>query len=99
MRTVGPILLGALALMLAAVGSAQAQKSNAPGASQAGRSLSLEGNAQDSVSQSHTLFQIGGVGVHLWSPVEPPYDSHANRNFAADPLWEAGMGTSQSSGW
>ncbi|HEX2941821.1 MAG TPA: hypothetical protein VHO91_12300 [Rhodopila sp.] len=34
-----------------------------------------------------TLFKIGNLPVVLWAPVQPPYDSRANRNAAANPLW------------
>ncbi|HQT76784.1 MAG TPA: hypothetical protein PLD10_06990 [Rhodopila sp.] len=33
------------------------------------------------------LFTIGNLPVVLWAPIQPPYDSRANRNNAANPLW------------
>jgi len=33
------------------------------------------------------LFSIGNLPVGVWAPVQPPYDSRANRNNAANPLW------------
>ena len=36
------------------------------------------------------LFNIGGIPVDVWAPVEPSYDARINRNLASDPQWEAG---------
>lgn len=36
------------------------------------------------------LFDVGGIPVGVWAPVEAPYNSRMNRNLASDPLWEAG---------
>jgi hypothetical protein len=33
------------------------------------------------------LFTIGNVPVTVWAPVQPPYNSRANRTGAANPLW------------
>jgi len=33
------------------------------------------------------LFTIGNIPVTVWAPVQPPYDSRANRTGAANPLW------------
>jgi hypothetical protein len=33
------------------------------------------------------LFSIGNLPVGVWAPVEPPYDSRANRTAAANPAW------------
>ena len=30
---------------------------------------------------------IGHLEVHLWAPMELPYDANMNRTFAADPVW------------
>lgn len=40
------------------------------------------------------LFKLGNMPVGVWAPVEPPYDSTANRNNAANPLWYAATSTS-----
>jgi hypothetical protein len=45
------------------------------------------GQGPGSLQESPPLFRIGGLPVHLWAPVPPPYDSSANRNLAADPVW------------
>ncbi|MDR3534894.1 MAG: hypothetical protein P4L71_00215 [Acetobacteraceae bacterium] len=42
--------------------------------------------APQSAQQSRPLFMLGSVEVHLWAPIQLPYDPHANRNFAADPF-------------
>lgn len=34
------------------------------------------------------VFSIGGMPVRVWTPVPPPYDVTADRNGAANPLWD-----------
>jgi len=100
MKMIGAVMLGASILLLATASPSYAQKPRVLNARQVGPTQSLQGSTEGSVPQSQPLIMIGaGVGVHLWAPVQPPYDTHANRNFAADPLWEAAIGTSQSSTW
>ena len=104
MKTTGVVMLGALALVFAAAVPAPAQKPRPLNASQVGQTQALQGGVQGaiggSVAQPRPLFMIGkDVAVYLWAPVAPHYDSHANRNLAADPLWEATGGTSQPSAW
>lgn len=33
------------------------------------------------------LVTVGGFVVHVWSPMEAPYNTDADRNLAADPVW------------
>jgi hypothetical protein len=48
-------------------------------------------NVELSSRQSATpLFTIGGFEGHIWAPVKPPYNTEADRNLAADPMWQAG---------
>ena len=42
------------------------------------------------VLQTRPLFTIGGVGVHVWAPVPPPYNAEANGVLAARHLSGAG---------
>jgi hypothetical protein len=42
-----------------------------------------------SETQSPPLFTVDGLGVHVWTPVEPHYDSADNRDPAGEPLWGA----------
>jgi len=30
---------------------------------------------------------VGGFVVHVWAPMEAPYNTDADRNLAADPVW------------
>lgn len=39
------------------------------------------------------LFKIGNLPVAVWTPVERPYNRHADRNFAANPPWYRHTGT------
>ena len=32
------------------------------------------------------LFVLGGTAFGIWTPMAPPYDVNANRNFAGNPL-------------
>ncbi|HET6234741.1 MAG TPA: hypothetical protein VFE41_07220 [Acetobacteraceae bacterium] len=48
-------------------------------------------NVELSSRQSATpLFTIGGFAGQIWAPVKPPYNTEADRNLAADPMWDAG---------
>ena len=90
MNRIGAIALGASVLMVATVASGRARSSEVPGASQATPAQSVPAGNKSSVPQSTPLFTIGGVvGVYLWAPVEPAYDANANRDLAANPLWES----------
>ena len=90
MNRIGTIALGASVLMAATVGSGRAGSSEVPGASQATPAQSVSAGNKSGVPQSTSLFTIGGVvGVYLWAPVEPVYDANANRDLAANPLWES----------
>ena len=42
------------------------------------------------VPQTSSLFTIGRVGVHVWAPVEQPYNAEANGNLAAKDIWSQG---------
>ena len=43
--------------------------------------------APSRTAQSPTqLFVMGGTAFGIWTPVAPPYDVNANRNFAGNPL-------------
>jgi hypothetical protein len=42
-----------------------------------------------SETQSAPQFTIGGVGVHVWAPLEQHYNSGANRDPAGEPPWGA----------
>lgn len=93
MNRIGAVMLGASALMVATVASGRAESSAVTSASEATTSrLAPTGG----IPEKTPLFTIGGVGVYLWAPVEPPYNANSNRNGAADPLWEAGMPTAES---
>jgi hypothetical protein len=90
MNGIGAIGLGASVLMVATVASGRAWSSEVPGASQATPAQSVPAGNKSGVPQSTPLFTIGGVvGVYLWAPAEPAYDANANRNLAANPLWES----------
>jgi hypothetical protein len=90
MNGIGAIALGASVLMVATVSSGRAGNSDVPGASQATPAQFVPAGNKSSLPQPTPLFTIGGVvGVYLWAPVEPAYDANANRDIAANPLWES----------
>ena len=45
---------------------------------------------QESREQSRPLFTIGGLEVHVWAPLEAPYNAKMNRSGVEDPLWSQG---------
>ena len=47
------------------------------------------GVEQTGPQTSTTLFSIGGVGVHVWTPVVPSHSTDADRVFATGPIWGA----------
>jgi hypothetical protein len=79
---------------LATAGSAGAQGSD-PNQSQPAPIESIQGNVEDNAPEGQPLFTIGGLGVHVWAPVESPYDSHANGSLAG-PMGEGGTEPSES---
>ena len=88
MKTIGVVVLGASVMMLATVAHVRAQNPDWD-VNQTRQTNSVEGSLEGSVPQSQPLFTIGGVGVHVWAPVESPYDSHANTNLATGSLFGA----------
>jgi len=89
MKRTGAAVLGLFAVMVATGVSAAAQSPQTPSMSQAVTGSSDASGTVEGLPQSHTLFTIAGLGVSVWAPVEPVYNGNANRNLAADPLWEA----------
>jgi hypothetical protein len=94
-KTMGVAVVGASALILATAGPAGAQNS-ASDQSEPAPMESAQGTVEDNAPDSQPLFTIGGVGVHVWAPVESPYDSRANGSLAGGPMWEGGTQPSQS---
>jgi hypothetical protein len=95
MKTMGAVVVGASVLMLAAAGSAGAQNSEW-NQSQPAPIESAQGTVEDNAPEGQPLFTIGGLGVHVWAPVESPYDSRANGSLAGGPMGEGGTGPSES---
>ena len=54
-----------------------------------GRGSAVDGSARGG-AQSPALFTIGGMNVRVWAPMEPHYNTEADRDPAAEPLWGAG---------
>jgi hypothetical protein len=94
-KTIGTAVVGASALFLATAGSAGAQSSEL-NQSEPAPIESAEGAVEGNAPGSQPLFTIGGLGVHVWAPVESPYDSRANSSLAGGPMWEGGAEPSQS---
>ncbi len=86
MKTIGGVVLVALAMAVASAASAQTQPPAVGGTEQTAPMLPSE--TAPPVSQSPpALFSIGDLPVRLWAPVEPSYDPAANRAAAANPSW------------
>jgi hypothetical protein len=89
MNTVGLLVLGTFAALAVVSDPGQQQMlSEASTNHQFGAQNSSV--ASDPAGQlSRPLLKIGGLPVYVGAPVEPPYNSAANRNLAADPIWGA----------
>jgi len=85
MRPIG--VAAAAAVILATIASAQAQNPQNPSQDQITSAPAIVPGSAPNQSESRPLFTIGNFEVHLWSPVEPPYDAHNNMNQAANPVW------------
>jgi hypothetical protein len=83
-------IMGASALMVATIVSAQAQGPAVPNTSQTTAAPVPAQNPQGTVQQSVPLFTIAGVPVRVWAPIEPSYDPNMNRTAAEGPMWDAG---------
>jgi hypothetical protein len=77
-------------LLMATVATTQARTPQIPGTSETTQDPFVPPAPESSGPQSHTLFKIAGVPVHVWAPVEAPYDPNMDRTAAANPMWEAG---------
>jgi hypothetical protein len=87
MRTIG--LLGAAALMTATIGAAWGQSPQTLDSSQVTTAPALPGGPQQGIGQSHPLFNIGKLEVHIWAPIEPYYDANMNHTAAANQFWSS----------
>jgi hypothetical protein len=45
------------------------------------------GFTQDTTTAPRPLFSIGNLPATVWAPVQPPYNSQANRNSNANPYY------------
>ena len=91
MKVIGMAVLGAFALLAGATASAWAQSPQVPERNHLMMAPPLQGDYDEANQGTHTLFSIGDLGVHVWAPVEPPYDSSMNRTAAGDPAWDSGQ--------
>jgi hypothetical protein len=75
-------LFGGLIALMAT--GAHAQQVGGSAAALSGKSWLA---APDRNAQSPTqLFVMGSTAFGIWTPMAPPYDVNANRNFAGNPL-------------
>jgi hypothetical protein len=93
-KTISPAAIGAATLILMAVAASARSQDSDWTASEPAPMESVQGTLESNAPESQPLFNLGGVGVHVWAPVESPYDSHANTNLAH--VWGAGTEPSQS---
>jgi hypothetical protein len=85
MNTAGILILGTfVAVMITACSGHEQTLAAAGPKQQIGASSSSVVQEPDG---SSPLFKIGRLPVHVWAPVEPGYNTEANGNLAADPLW------------
>ena len=89
MRKISFVVFGAAALLT--VGAVQAQMPvNPEDNSQMTVAPAPSFENQENRDQSRPLFTFGGLEVHVWAPLEAPYNSKVNRSRAEDPLWSQG---------
>jgi hypothetical protein len=85
MNIAAAVILGSLVTVMTTAAFAQEQMLPPAGADQ--QIGAASGPAPRDPGRLPPLFKIGGLPVHVWTPVEPDYNAHANRNLAADRLW------------
>ncbi|WP_146101620.1 hypothetical protein [Rhodopila globiformis] len=86
MKAIFALTLGtAMVLSSAALAQSNPARETAPTASE---SLMAPYTAPPPIAGApRPLFNIGQLPVGVWAPVQPPYDSRANRTGAANPVW------------
>ena len=90
MNTIGAVVVGVSALMVATVASAQVKTPDNPNLGQSTMAQSGPAGTESGVPPSPPLFMIGGLSVHLSASVEPVHNANSNGNPSADvSLWEA----------
>jgi hypothetical protein len=85
------ILRAAAVLLSVGVGSAYA--GDADGQSASPTLAPKPGEFQSVLAgapRSFPLFTIGGVEIHMWAPVAPPYNAESNEDLATKNIWSAG---------
>jgi hypothetical protein len=87
MNTAGALILGTFVAIGATSAFGQEQLPEDAGTNHRFGASSASVAPEPDDRQSRPLFKIGGLPVHVYAPVEPPYNAAANRNLAADPLW------------
>jgi hypothetical protein len=86
MKSIGGVILVALAVGVASAASAQTRAPEVSGTERTAPMLPNE--IAPPVSKSPpVLFWIGSLPVRLWAPVEPSYDATADRTAADNPSW------------
>ncbi|MEA2743898.1 MAG: hypothetical protein QOG25_2269 [Acetobacteraceae bacterium] len=90
MHPIMAVALGGLAVMAASNANGQEPGPPIPDTSHAYGIGSTADDAARDEPRSPPLFTVGGLDVRVWAPVEPHYNSGANRDPAAESLWHAG---------
>ena len=87
MNTAGALIFGTFVSISATSAFGQEQLPEGAGTNHRFGASTASVAPEPDDGQSRPLFKIGGLPVHVYAPVEPPYNAAANRNLAADPLW------------
>lgn len=85
MKSIAVLVLTALATVAAAPEPAQRGR-QAPDASQTLTAPYVQPAPARPAPDAPYLFKLSSLPARLWAPVPPPYDSHANRSSASNPL-------------
>ena len=79
------ILLAAIAVLSIGISCAGARASDRAAAT--GLTLQNASVSAGGLPTRSPLRSIGGVGIHVWAPVAPPYNAEANGDLAARNIW------------
>jgi hypothetical protein len=79
------IAIGGLAIVAASTAHSQDLRPLAP---DSGYMFGTGPDAVPDEPRTSPLFNFGGLDFRVWAPVEPHYNTDANRDPASDPLWD-----------
>jgi hypothetical protein len=89
-KAIGAAIMAAFVITVATPAGAQVAGPDAARGSELTSTRSGPVSAGGSGWQTAPVFTLGRDGVHVWTPVAPPYNAQANGDPAARDIWGAG---------